>query len=558
MRKERSNIKYPAFAKASAGRQIAKVFFIILLLLFVFLLKNKNNNSSGLVYADACMSECNSGETSNQGCAVYNCPAGTSRNCECIANSDACCSAYPNLCDKGHWSCTCDPDSSCASPTNTPAPNNPTRTPTPKPPTATPVPVRPALCKSATISKTTLGPGESLTITSTANTNKIKTFTYAFYNLDNFYPTPPANNPKGIFFVANTHYVRSDSTTPPVTTHAITVTYNELNKPDRNWNSKKPIKIQVNAYFTNSQGGSSLPDAKCVVKFNMTLTLPTKTPTPKPPTATPDPTAKSCSVSVSGDSVTLSGSNAPAGNNVRLWLARQDKDAINPAPPNKSIYIEGAPLNYTAYNVDDCNINAQGTCSKTYTVWNSLPAGDYYFHCDIKNDPGKCSGQPFCDYEHPPMPGGKNCTVLGYRSCSNNDNITYTKTNSPTATPTPVPPTATPIPGCLCNTDGNCAAVCAFEKFVAPITYVDLIKCSLSDDLFPTVPSTDNKNSWCQATKRTKGDADGSGSINTTDYFYYVAAVSGGKISVTVNPDFDGDGVVSNVDREIIIKSLSP
>lgn len=129
-------------------------------------------------------------------------------------------------------------------------------------------PTRPALCQSATVSKTTLGPGESLTITSTANNSDVKTFSYAFYNLDNLFGP---GNPKGIYFISPTiQYVRSDNTTPPVTTHSITVTYDELNKPDLNWNSQKPIKIQVNGYFTNSQGGFSLHNPNCVVKFDIT------------------------------------------------------------------------------------------------------------------------------------------------------------------------------------------------------------------------------------------------------------------------------------------------
>lgn len=415
MRKEKSNIKNPAFVKTTAGRQIAKVFFIILLLLFVFLLKNKNNNSSGLVYADACMTECDSGETSNQGCAAYNCPAGTSRNCVCIGNSDACCSQYPSTCGKGHWSCTCDPDSSCVAPTPTDSPNpppNPTATPVPPAATATPVPARPALCQSATISSSTLSSGGSLTITSTANTSDIKTFTYAFYNLDNLYGP---NNPKPIFFVANTHYVRSDSTTPPVNppSHSVTINYDEINKQDLNWSSQKPTKIQVNAYFTNSQGGFSLPDARCVVKFNITLASPTATPVP--PTNTPTPTS----------------------------------------------------------------------------------------------------------------------TV----------------------------PTPTINPACVCGTGDLCDATnCTFNKYTSSdipgITYNDPLKCSLSPLLFPTPPS--DKTSWCRRSMRTKGDADGNGIINTADYFYYVAAVNGGKIPVTANPDFNGDGEVGANDRTIIIKSLNP
>jgi hypothetical protein len=128
----------------------------------------------------------------------------------------------------------------------------------------------------------------------------------------------------------------------------------------------------------------------------------------------------------------------------------------------------------------------------------------------------------------------------------------------PTSTPKPqTANTNTVVSNCLCNTDGTCAAVCTFDKFAAPVTYIDPIKCSLSDSFFATIPSTANKTSWCQITKRTKGDADGSGIVNNTDYFYYVAAVNGGKIPATVNPDFNGDGEVGASDRVIIVASLN-
>lgn len=126
---------------------------------------------------------------------------------------------------------------------------------------------------------------------------------------------------------------------------------------------------------------------------------------------------------------------------------------------------------------------------------------------------------------------------------------------TPTPTATQITPTATPVPGCLCDTGDTCATVCAFDKFASPITYANPIKCSLSDSLFPTPPS--DKNSWCQRNMRTKGDANGDGVIDGLDLGYYVAAVNGGKISTNVNPDFDGDGVVSNADRDIIVKTYN-
>ena len=199
------------------------------------------------------------GQTYTSGCGGGgNCSSTEVLECIYYTKPDGSCGGHCN---------NCIDSANCASSTNTPAPNNPTRTPTPKPPTATPVPARPALCKSATISKTSLGPGESLTITSTANTNQIKTFSYAFYNLDNLFGP---NNPKPIYFVANTHYIVANPP-PPIDppSNTITVNYDDLNKPDLNWNSKKPTKIHVLAYFTNTAGGFSLPEAPCVVDFQI-------------------------------------------------------------------------------------------------------------------------------------------------------------------------------------------------------------------------------------------------------------------------------------------------
>ncbi|MEK7522638.1 MAG: hypothetical protein AAB569_03590, partial [Patescibacteria group bacterium] len=97
-----------------------------------------------------------------------------------------------------------------------------------------------------------------------------------------------------------------------------------------------------------------------------------------------------------------------------------------------------------------------------------------------------------------------------------------------------------------------------FDKFTTPVTYIDPIKCSLLSSLFTADPSADNKISWCQRSLRTKGDSDGDGLINLKDYFYYVTAKVGGKIPITVNPDFDGSGTIEANDRTIIIKSLKP
>lgn len=124
---------------------------------------------------------------------------------------------------------------------------------------------------------------------------------------------------------------------------------------------------------------------------------------------------------------------------------------------------------------------------------------------------------------------------------------------TPTAVPTP-----TDNPNCKCNALKNCTTQCQFDKFSDVTTYPNTIKCGLADSVFQTVPTTDNKNRWCRAEKRTKGDADGDGTVTFKDYFYYVTAKLGFKIPASVNPDFNGDNVIDTKDRDIIIKSLLP
>lgn len=137
---------------------------------------------------------------------------------------------------------------------------------------------------------------------------------------------------------------------------------------------------------------------------------------------------------------------------------------------------------------------------------------------------------------------------------------TATKTPTPTGptkTPTPTKkPTPTVNPLCVCNAQNVCTTQCYFSKYTG-ITYTTPPKCNLtsSSTLYPSTPSAANKTDWCRRSYKTKGDADGNDIINKMDYFYYVAAVNGGKIPVTVNPDFNGDGEVGVADRAIIIKS---
>jgi len=389
--------------------------------------------------------------------------------------------------------------------------------------------VRPKLCQSAKISKTSLAPGESLTITSTANTSDILRFTYVFYNLDNLYEP---NNPKPISFVPNIPYSRSGVDSPPgtVRTNSITVKYDELDLPDLNWDSKKPKKIQVNAYFTNSAGEVSLAEAACVVQFNM-LTSPTATPTPIRPKLCQSATISSPTLS-SGGSLKIT-STANTSGIIKFTYAFYNRDNLYPAPdgtPKPIFFTSNTPFLRSSIG----NLTPPLTLT-TYSITVGYAELD---HPDLNWDSKKPTKIQVNAY----FTNSAGEVSLAEAAC-------VVKFDMSTTVVTP-----TINPACTCGTGDLCNTNCTFDP---PIPN-NPMKCSLSDSLFPTVPSAANKTSWCQANKRTKGDADGNGSINAVDYFYYVAAVNGGKIPVTVNPDFNGDGEVGAADRTIIIKSLTP
>ena len=178
-----------------------------------------------------------------------------------------------NICDGPHYT-TCASGYECKDQDCVPSGGDePPGDETPPPATTTPTtpPAIIPVCQSTTISKTSLAPGESLTITSTATTSDITGFSYGFYNKDNLYPSPPDNNAKPIWFVPNTHYVKG-ATISPTNSNTITVTYDELNRLDLNWGSgqQKPTKISVNAFFGNSAGWNH-SDANCIEQFNIAV-----------------------------------------------------------------------------------------------------------------------------------------------------------------------------------------------------------------------------------------------------------------------------------------------
>ena len=118
-----------------------------------------------------------------------------------------------------------------------------------------------------------------------------------------------------------------------------------------------------------------------------------------------------------------------------------------------------------------------------------------------------------------------------------------------------VDPTPTPNVNCKC-VNGACATACFFDKYPAGITYANPMKCNLPNNNFKSDPSANNKNDWCQAYLRPRGDANSDGKVTLMDYFYLISVRSGAKVSPKIYVDFDGDNLVSPKDRDVIIKTL--
>ena len=113
------------------------------------------------------------------------------------------------------------------------------------------------------------------------------------------------------------------------------------------------------------------------------------------------------------------GVGAPA-QKINLWLERTNGQPISGlavSPWYDTVY------NRYFYKIDTCPAAASGgTCEKTVSV-TIPPSGDYYFHCDVQTDPGKCSGSPFCDY----YGGNKPCSTTGWVPCSGVDHVNFSQ-----------------------------------------------------------------------------------------------------------------------------------
>ncbi|KKT58833.1 MAG: hypothetical protein UX91_C0001G0057 [Candidatus Amesbacteria bacterium GW2011_GWB1_47_19] len=127
---------------------------------------------------------------------------------------------------------------------------------------------RSAVCSGLTVSSQSLNSSSgnflTFTLTGTPPASSISYFMLAFYNLDNLFSP---GNPKPVYF-SGIHYHRTDCIKNN-NTCTFTIKYDDLFRPDENFGSQFPMRIQVNGYFGLTDGSFSLADPKCVRSFSI-------------------------------------------------------------------------------------------------------------------------------------------------------------------------------------------------------------------------------------------------------------------------------------------------
>ena len=88
---------------------------------------------------------------------------------------------------------------------------------------------------------------------------------------------------------------------------------------------------------------------------------------------------------------------------VRLWVEKKNPtERIEPLPgqpsPGELLTSVHNGITYYWYQAKTCDSANNQECQEQATV--SLPSGEYYFHCSIRENPGRCNGSPFCSYNN--------------------------------------------------------------------------------------------------------------------------------------------------------------
>lgn len=273
---------------------------------------------------------------------------------------------------------------------------------------------------------------------------------------------------------------------------------------------------------------------------------PTATPTPNPEEAATPPTIGNADYC---ESLKIS----------KLTLGPSEDLTITAKAKNSDIKT----FSYRFYNIDNANKPIKfkiGSVVKDYTRTITNP-----FTSDVNTITVNFSQMDRNDMNWVSAvygnPKPKNIKVAAYFTDLNNKTSKNDAKCEVTFVSNSIDPTPTPNSLCTCSSANVCnVKYCKFDQFPIPtgtnpaFTYPASKNCGYSN--FQSVPSADQKNAWCKSYYRTKGDANGDGKATLIDYFYYVAARSGAKTPPNIIPDFNGDNFISDIDKNIIIKSL--
>lgn len=135
------------------------------------------------------------------------------------------------------------------------------------------------LCENLTLSSNTIGPGETISLTAKAKNNDIKRFIFEFYNIDN---RNEKNKPKPIIFGEKNqknHFKKIIDLNPTQNTTTISLSFDEIDKPDLNWHyyKPKPKNIWIETYMIDVNNKISKYDSNCSKKLISKAIDPTPT-----------------------------------------------------------------------------------------------------------------------------------------------------------------------------------------------------------------------------------------------------------------------------------------
>lgn len=223
------------------------------------------------------------------------------------------------------------------------------------------------------------------------------------------------------------------------------------------------------------------------------------------------------------------------------WAAFNQKDLFSRVDWQPTIITPVPPSPSVPPNIFTTKFKIGAAANKASIIWNNL--GDHPY-----------TASPTVATVSIPTgvsPGGQfDLCVRFFLS----NNTTSDSCERLTFNPTISPPAPPPDKNCVCQANNTCTPACALNgnKLSSQASkYSDPIKCSLDIGVTVTAPTQANKDAWCNTAKRTKGDANNDGAIDTTDYTLWLRATNGGRIPTDRNPDFSGDGEVGRSDLDI-------